>query len=122
MSAAPPEPSATTAEPDAPPPSPDDGAASRALDLAWAGRVVFPRSPDELRSTATCPACHSPLREARCPRCALDLTHPSAIELADVSRRAADLLDARVASSAAPSRADHRTAHREAETAKAHRG
>jgi len=99
MSAAPPvPPSAATPQPAEPASSPVDADRERRdLDVRWAGRVVFPRSPAELRSTSMCPACQAPLRDARCPRCALDLTHAAAIELAEVSQRAADLLDARVA-------------------------
>ncbi|MFP5290298.1 MAG: SCO7613 C-terminal domain-containing membrane protein [Actinomycetes bacterium] len=76
---------------------PASSGGSTAADLALAGPVAFPRSPVELRSTTVCPACLTPLREARCARCGLDLTQPSAIELARVSQQAADLLDARVA-------------------------
>ncbi len=64
-------------------------------DARWAGRVDFPRGPADLRSVTTCPACHAPLRSALCSVCALDLRHPDAAELAALSARAADLLDAR---------------------------
>ncbi|KRF30980.1 SCO7613 C-terminal domain-containing membrane protein [Yonghaparkia sp. Soil809] len=80
-----------------PPADPASPGRSTAADVALAGPVTFPRSPVELRSTTTCPACLAPLRDARCARCGLDLTQPSAIELARVSQQAADLLDARVA-------------------------
>ncbi|GAA1688736.1 hypothetical protein GCM10009792_05870 [Microcella alkalica] len=80
-----------------PPADPESSGASTAADVALAGPVAFPRSPLELRSTSVCPVCLTPLRAARCARCGLDLTQPSAIELARVSQQAADLLDARVA-------------------------
>lgn len=80
-----------------PPADPASPGGSTAADVALAGPVAFPRSPVELRSTTVCPACLTPLRDARCARCGLDLTQPSAIELARVSQQAADLLDARVA-------------------------
>lgn len=80
-----------------PPADPENPGGSVAADIALAGPVTFPRSPVELRSTTVCPACLTPLRDARCTRCGLDLTQPSAIELARVSQQAADLLDARVA-------------------------
>ncbi len=91
-----------------------EGPGGAADDAAWAGRVVFPPSSLALRWTRSCPACLAPLGGLTCTRCGLDLDHPAAIELADVSTRAADLLDARVAligrlrrASARPSIAAH---------------
>lgn len=71
--------------------------ADTVADIAWAGRVIFPRSPVELRSTAQCPACLTALHASRCGSCGLDLANPAAIELARLSAEAAALLDARVA-------------------------
>jgi hypothetical protein len=62
----------------------------------YAGRVVFPRSPSDLTSTAQCPACFAPWRDAVCKVCQLDLTHPAAAELAILSADAAALLDRRL--------------------------
>lgn len=76
---------------------PSPGHRTDAADIAWAARVVFPRSPLELRSTTICPACLAPLRSTRCGSCRLDLTNPVAVDLARVSAEAADLLDARIA-------------------------
>lgn len=79
-----------------PPGDPSPDASGSTDDAAWAGRVVFPTSALALRSTRGCPACQTPLTGLTCARCGLDLDHPAAIELAEVSARAADLLDARV--------------------------
>ena len=65
-------------------------------DRAWAGRVVFPRSAAELRSTSSCPACLTPLTSVVCAQCGLDLRHPAAAELAAASASIADSLDARL--------------------------
>jgi hypothetical protein len=64
---------------------------------SYAGRVVFPRTPADLRSTAHCPACFTPLRTAVCSSCGLDLAHASAAELAETSADIAARLDTRVA-------------------------
>ncbi|MDQ1555532.1 MAG: hypothetical protein QOI02_534, partial [Actinomycetota bacterium] len=61
----------------------------------YVGRLVFPRSPSDLRSTTQCPACLTPLKSTVCHICGLDLAHPLAAQLALVSNRAADALDAR---------------------------
>ncbi len=65
-------------------------------DRAWAGRVLFPRSAAELRSTTICPACLVPLRSTVCGGCGLDLRHPASAELAASSVAIADALDARL--------------------------
>lgn len=65
-------------------------------DRAWAGRVVFPRSAAELRSTTICPACFTPLTSTVCVSCGLDLRHAASIELAASSATIADALDARL--------------------------
>jgi hypothetical protein len=56
----------------------------------------FPREFDDLTDTTRCPACFTPLRSTTCGTCGLDLTHPSAAELATVSSEAAVLLRRRV--------------------------
>jgi hypothetical protein len=61
----------------------------------YVGRLVFPRSPSDLRSTTQCPACLTLLKSTVCHICGLDLAHPLAAQLALVSNRAADALDAR---------------------------
>ena len=65
-------------------------------DRAWAGRVVFPRSSAELRSTTSCPACFVPLTSTVCASCGLDLRHEASAELARASAAAADAVDARL--------------------------
>ncbi len=65
-------------------------------DRAWAGRVVFPRSSVELRSTTICPACLVALTSTVCRACGLDLRHPASAELARASVAAADAVDARL--------------------------
>lgn len=65
-------------------------------DRAWAGRVVFPRSSAELRSTTICPACLMPLTSTVCASCGLDLRHPASADLATASASIADALDARL--------------------------
>ncbi|MFM2353582.1 MAG: hypothetical protein RLZZ608_988, partial [Actinomycetota bacterium] len=65
-------------------------------DRAWAGRILFPRSAAELRSTSSCPACFVPLTSVVCASCGLDLQHPAAAELAAASAEIADALDARL--------------------------
>ena len=64
-------------------------------DRSWAGIMRFPRTPADLRSTTTCPACFAVLRSTTCDACGLDLTHPATAELAALSTRIADDLDAR---------------------------
>lgn len=65
-------------------------------DRAWAGRVLFPRSAAELRSTSICPACFTPLTSVVCASCGLDLRHSEAADLASASADIADALDARL--------------------------
>lgn len=65
-------------------------------DRAWAGRVVFPRSSAELRSTTVCPACLVPLTSTVCRSCGLDLRHEASADLARASVAAADAVDARL--------------------------
>lgn len=65
-------------------------------DRAWAGRVLFPRSAAELRSTTICPACFTPLTSTVCRSCGLDLGHAAAADLAASSTAIADALDARL--------------------------
>ncbi|MFN4002313.1 hypothetical protein, partial [Microcella sp.] len=65
-------------------------------DRAWAGRVLFPRSAAELRSTSICPACFTPLTSTVCRSCGLDLRHTAAVDLAAASADIADALDARL--------------------------
>ncbi|QEE61475.1 hypothetical protein FVA74_07715 [Salinibacterium sp. dk2585] len=48
-----------------------------------------------LRDTTRCPSCFASLRSATCHRCGLDLSHERAAELAELSFRAAALLDER---------------------------
>ncbi len=76
-----------------PPPMPP---ADPSGDRAWAGRVVFPRSSAELRSTTNCPACFVPLTSTVCASCGLDLRHEASAELARASAAAADAVDARL--------------------------
>ncbi|MER3388971.1 MAG: hypothetical protein RJQ01_02965 [Microcella sp.] len=64
-------------------------------DRAWAGTLRFPRGPGDLRSTTACPACFAAVRSTPCGTCGLDLTHPATAELAALSARIADELDAR---------------------------
>lgn len=52
----------------------------------------FPRTLDDLTDTTRCPACFTPLRSTTCAECGLDLTHPQAFELANVSAETAALL------------------------------
>ena len=63
---------------------------------AYAGYVLFPRTPADLTSVTTCPACFTVVSGATCRRCGLDLTHPAAAELATLSADAAALLDRRL--------------------------
>ncbi|WP_349897146.1 SCO7613 C-terminal domain-containing membrane protein [Parafrigoribacterium soli] len=62
----------------------------------YAGRVSFPRTPDDLTNTAICPACLHPLTSRVCAVCALDLNHPAAAELFQVSTDAAAVLKSRI--------------------------
>jgi hypothetical protein len=61
-----------------------------------AGHVLFPRTPADLTSTTTCPACFATLRGPVCGNCGLDLNHPAAPELAQLSSQIADSLTARL--------------------------
>jgi hypothetical protein len=73
----------------------DSGVGGARPDRFWAGTMRFPRAPADLRSTTTCPACFAGLRSTTCGTCGLDLTHPATAELAALSTRIADDLDAR---------------------------
>jgi len=73
----------------------DSGGGGARPDRFWAGTMRFPRTPADLRSTTTCPACFAVLRSTTCGTCGLDLTHPATAELAALSTRIADDLDAR---------------------------
>ncbi|MFL0713112.1 MAG: hypothetical protein ACJLS2_11325 [Microcella pacifica] len=73
----------------------DSGGGGARPDRFWAGTMRFPRTPADLRSTRTCPACFAVLRSTTCGTCGLDLTHPATAELAALSTRIADDLDAR---------------------------
>ena len=61
----------------------------------FAGVALFPRSRVDLTSTEHCPACFHRLARVVCDNCGLDLDHPVAAELADVSNLAAARLDER---------------------------
>jgi hypothetical protein len=76
--------------------TPPNASSSSHDDRAWAGRVVFPRSSAELRSTTICPACLVPLTSTVCSSCGLDLRHEASAELARASAAAADAVDARL--------------------------
>ncbi len=65
--------------------------------IAASGRVDFPRSLNDLMSTAQCPACFSPLRSTMCGTCGLNLEHPAAAELAERSASIAESLRGRLA-------------------------
>jgi len=65
--------------------------------IAAAGRVDFPRSFNDLTSTAQCPACFSSLRSTTCATCGLNLEHPAAVELAASSASIAQSLRGRLA-------------------------
>ena len=58
----------------------------------FAGQVTFPRSPQDLTNTAICPACLNPLTSTVCGVCHLDLNHPAAAELFQLSTDAAAAL------------------------------
>ncbi|MHC5795798.1 SCO7613 C-terminal domain-containing membrane protein [Lacisediminihabitans sp. FW035] len=62
----------------------------------FAGRALFPRSPSELTDTSVCPACFTALVAPVCRACGLDLSNPSAAEIATLSGRTATLLDQRL--------------------------
>ncbi len=62
-----------------------------------AGRVSFPRSPQDILSTSSCPACFTVLSSTVCAACGLDLGHPDAARLYDASVAAAGALDERLA-------------------------
>jgi hypothetical protein len=58
----------------------------------YAGQVTFPRSPQDLTNTDICPACLNPLTSTVCGVCHLDLNHPAAAELFQLSTDAAAAL------------------------------
>lgn len=64
---------------------------------AYAGRIAFPRSPQDLLSTNLCPACFAALGSTVCSVCGLDVGHPDAAKLFEASVAAAGKLDERVA-------------------------
>jgi hypothetical protein len=56
----------------------------------------FPESPQDLRSTTTCPYCFTPTHGApQCVSCGLDLTNPRLAEVFKLSTSSADLLTQR---------------------------
>ncbi len=63
----------------------------------FAGRVSFPRTPSDLVNTTQCPACFTTLKTKVCESCGLDLNHPIAAELHDVSLASAATLNTRLA-------------------------
>lgn len=63
----------------------------------YAGQVAFPKSPQDLTDTTICPACLNPLTTTVCGVCHLDLNHPAAAELFQLSTDAAAALDHRLA-------------------------
>ncbi|GAA3741398.1 hypothetical protein GCM10022239_16330 [Leifsonia bigeumensis] len=64
---------------------------------AYAGRIVFPRNPQDLLSTNLCPACFAALGSTVCSVCGLEVGHPDAAKLFEASVAAAGKLDERVA-------------------------
>ena len=62
----------------------------------YAGRVSFPRTPDDLTDTTICPACLNRLTSSVCGVCTLDLNHPAAAELFQASTDAAAALEHRL--------------------------
>ncbi|MBC7404032.1 MAG: hypothetical protein H7279_12805 [Microbacteriaceae bacterium] len=64
----------------------------------FVGRVLFPRSPNDLTDASQCPACFTVLAGKFCWVCQLDLSHPAAAEIATLSRQSAVLLDRRLES------------------------
>ncbi|MEO6944035.1 MAG: hypothetical protein ABI053_04910 [Lacisediminihabitans sp.] len=65
--------------------------------VGYAELVNFPRSQGDLTNTTICPACLSPLTNSVCQTCFLDLNHPAAAELFQLSADAAAALDRRTA-------------------------
>ncbi|TBN57089.1 hypothetical protein EYE40_06560 [Glaciihabitans arcticus] len=63
---------------------------------AYAGHVLFPRTPADLSNRAQCPACFHLLTSTVCDYCSLDLGHPAAAQLATVSSEAVAALDERL--------------------------
>ena len=62
----------------------------------YAGRVLFPRTPDDLTAVDRCPACLTPTTGPVCASCGLNLAHPAVAELSTLSTDAAALLDRRL--------------------------
>lgn len=60
--------------------------------IRYAGQVAFPRGPHDLTDTTICPACLNPLTSTVCGVCHLDLNHPAAAELFQLSTDAAAAL------------------------------
>ncbi|MEY2847507.1 MAG: hypothetical protein RI885_172 [Actinomycetota bacterium] len=77
-------------------PDPAVGARATPDYRAHAGVVRWPASPDDLLGTDRCPACFTGLSTARCGNCGLDLTHPAAARLLELSRSAAATLEQRL--------------------------
>ena len=77
----------------------DDGRVRRRVHhaefISYAGLLAFPRSPQDLTNTTLCPACLNPLTSSVCGVCQLDLNHPAAAELFQLSTDAAAALDRR---------------------------
>jgi hypothetical protein len=65
--------------------------------INYAGLLAFPRSPHDLTDTTLCPACLNRLTGSVCGICQLDLNHPAAAELFQLSTDAAAALDRRAA-------------------------
>jgi hypothetical protein len=59
------------------------------------GKLVWPRTTDDLVNRALCPACFQTLYGVRCAVCGLDLSSPLAAELLRASTDAAELLTRR---------------------------
>ncbi|WP_353988050.1 SCO7613 C-terminal domain-containing membrane protein [Ruicaihuangia caeni] len=61
----------------------------------FAAPLTMPSSPEQLRDTASCPACFNRLQGPLCRACGLDLAHPAARDLLEASQDAAAALDRR---------------------------
>ncbi len=61
----------------------------------YAAPMYFPRRLEDLTGTSNCPACFARLNGEVCDSCRLDLNHPAASRLHDVSLAAANALELR---------------------------